>query len=135
MSCPQEATSQPPAVKYTRKDGLTDEGLAYFQAAYTGEWITKEDVFYYVYGLLDSPDYRDRYCDNLSKELPRIPCVSSVADCWAFSQAGRELAELHLNYETVAPYPVTVTGDTGNLSPAQYRVTKMKYGKKCKKKT
>lgn len=130
----EAAAAQPSVIKYTRKDGMTDEGLAHFQAAYPGEAITKEDVFYYVYGLLHSPDYRDRYADNLSKELPRIPCVATSADFWTFSQAGRKLAELHLNYETVEPYPVIVTGDTGSLSPAQYRVDKMKYGKKGKEK-
>ncbi|MBU1412107.1 hypothetical protein KKC22_11375, partial [Myxococcota bacterium] len=56
------------------------------------------------------PDYRARYADNLSKELPRIPCVKSAADFWAFSRAGRALADLHINYETVEPYPATVTG-------------------------
>lgn len=130
----EAAAAQPAAIKYTRKDGMTDEGLAHFQAAYPGEAITKEDVFYYVYGLLHSPDYRERYADNLSKELPRIPCVATAEDFWTFSQVGRKLADLHLNYETVEPYPLTVTGDTGKLSPAQYRVDKMKYGKKGKEK-
>ncbi|MDO9311373.1 MAG: type ISP restriction/modification enzyme [Nitrosomonas sp.] len=89
---------------YVRRDAITDEGLAHFQSAYAGETISKEDVFYYVYGLLHSKDYRERYADNLSKELPRIPCVKTTAGFWAFSQAGRDLAELHLNYETVPIY-------------------------------
>lgn len=126
-----EATAAP---RYQRRDAITDEGLAHFQAAYPGETISKEDLFYYVYGLLHSPDYRERYADNLSKELPRIPCVKTAADFWAFSQAGRQLADLHLNYEKVNPYPATVTGDTGKLTPAQYRVEKMKYGKQGKDK-
>ena len=113
---------------------LTDEGLAHFQAAYPGEAISKEDVFYYVYGLLHSPDYRERYADNLSKELPRIPCVKTAADFWAFSQAGRKLADLHLNYETVEPYPVTINTGGKTLTDADYRVEKMKYGKKGKDK-
>ena len=113
----------------SRRDAMTDQGLAHFAAAYPSETLTKEDVFYYVYGLLHSPDYRDRYADNLSKELPRIPCVKTAADFWAFSQAGRQLAELHLNYETVTPYPATVEGDSKNLPPAAYRVEKMKHGK------
>ena len=62
--------------------------MAHFQTAYPGETISKEDVFYYVYGLLHSPEYRERYGDNLSKELPRIPCVKSAADFRAFSQGG-----------------------------------------------
>ncbi len=89
---------------YVRRDAITDEGLAHFQSAYPGETISKEDVFYYVYGLLHSKDYRERYADNLSKELPRIPRVKTAAGFRAFSQAGRNLAELHLNYETVPIY-------------------------------
>lgn len=113
----------------TRRDAITDAGLAHFQAAYPGETLTKEDLFYYVYGLLHSPDYRERYADNLSKELPRIPRVKTAADFRAFSQAGRALAEWHLNYETVAMYPATVVPDPATLTDAECRVEKMKYGK------
>jgi len=116
-----------------RRDAITNEGLAHFQSAYLGEQISKEDVFYYVYGLLHSPDYRERYADNLSKELPRIPRVKTAADFWAFSKAGRTLAELHLNYETVAPYPLKIES-SGKLTDADYRVEKMKYGKTGKDK-
>ena len=116
-----------------RRDALTDEGRAHFQQAYLGEKIGKEDVFYYVYGLLHSPDYRERYADNLSKEVPRIPRVKTAADFWAFSKAGRKLAELHLNYETVEPYPLKIES-AGKLTDADYRVEKMKYGKKGKDK-
>ncbi len=73
----------PEKVGRQRRDALTDDGLAHFQSAYPAEQITKEDVFYYVYGLLYSPDYRERYADNLSKELPRIPCVKKASDFWA----------------------------------------------------
>ena len=128
-----EAAAPQPA-KLARRDALTDEGLSHFEAAYPGEVITKEDVFYYVYGLLHSQDYRDRYADNLSKELPRIPCVKEAADFWRFSQAGRKMADLHINYETVTPYPAKVEGDDEKLSSADYRVEKMKYGKKGKDK-
>lgn len=110
----------------TRRDAITKEGLAHFQAAYPGEKITREDLFYYVYGLLHSPDYRERYADNLSKELPRIPCVKAASDFWAFSKAGRALAELHLNYETITPYPCQVV-IKGKLEAEHYRVEKMKY--------
>ena len=124
--------------EYQRKDGISDTGLAHFTAAYPNEKINKEDVFYYVYGLLHSSDYRERYADNLSKELPRIPCVKTAKDFWHFSQAGRDLAELHLNYETVACYPVTL--DTGKQTLAElddkdFYVTKMKFAKKGEKHT
>jgi predicted helicase len=143
----------------TRRDAITDEGLAHFRSAYPGETISKGDVFYYVYGLLHSPEYRERYADNLSKELPRIPRVKALADFWAFSKAGRDLAEQHLNYETVPmfadaivvgpngkpfafaalrsePAPGSIRGrtDGSGLTDADYRVEKMKYGKRGKDK-
>lgn len=130
-----EATaSQPEPSQYRRRDAITDAGLTHFQEAYPGEVIIKEDLFYYVYGLLHSTDYRERYADNLSKELPRIPRVKKAADFWAFSQAGRALADLHLNYETVEPHPLTI--DTkGPLADTDYRVEKMKFAKKGDKTT
>jgi len=118
--------------KYTVKDGITDAGLAHFQEAYPGEKITKEDLFYYVYGLLHSEDYKSRYADNLTKELPRIPRVKTAADFWAFSKAGRALADLHINYETVEPYPVQFEGGSlllETFKPEDFRVEQMKFAK------
>lgn len=122
---------EPPAASRQRRDALTDEGLAHFQQAYPVETIGKEDVFYYTYGMLHSLEYRSRYADNLAKELPRIPLVKRPADFWAYSKAGRDLAELHLNYESVKPYPAKVIGPN---QPEDYRVTKMKYGREGKEK-
>lgn len=115
------------AAGYQRRDAITDEGLTHLQVAYPGERIGKEDIFYYVYGLLHSPDYRQRFADNLGKELPRIPCVKKAADFWAFAEAGRTLADLHVDYENVIPYPATITGEGDDVS---YRVEKMRYGGK-----
>lgn len=119
---------------YRVRHGITDAGLRHFQAAYPGEQITKDDIFYYTYGLLHSEDYRSRFADNLTKELPRIPCVKQAADFWAFVKAGRALGDLHVGYESVEPYPVTVK--QGDLSLAQiddpvkfFRVEKMSFGK------
>ena len=138
FSNPQPNKAATNDAEYTVKDGIADAGLAHFQAAYPTETITKEDVFYYIYGLLHSEDYKSRYADNLSKELPRIPCVNKPADFWAFSKAGRDLAELHINYETVTPYPVTIecgANDFDNLSDADFYVTQMKFIKKGEKST
>ncbi|WP_396584142.1 DEAD/DEAH box helicase [Bartonella grahamii] len=122
-----------------KRDAITDEGLAHFKAAYPNKTIIKEDIFYYVYGLLHSEDYRARYADNLSKELPRIPCVKSAEDFWKFVTAGRELGHLHVNYETVEPYPVTFK--KGNPKQTEisnpekfYYVTEMKFAKAGKEK-
>ena len=121
-----------------RYDALTDAGLAHFQVAYPGDTLTKEDVFYYVYGLLHSSEYRDHYSDNLAKELPRIPCVKHAADFHAFSAAGRQLAELHLKYEELPMFAARVDGDDMSRPPrldiADYRVEKMKFGRSGKDK-
>jgi predicted helicase len=118
---------------YTRKDGISDEGLAHFRAAYPKETFNKEDVFYYIYGLLHSEEYRERYADNLTKELPRIPCVKKAKGFWAFSKAGRDLAELHINYETVKPYKVTLDKGSKRLGDKDYYVKKMKFADKADK--
>lgn len=125
-----------------RRDAITDEGLAHFQEAYPDNPLTKEDVFYYVYGILHSEDYRTRFQHNLSKELPRIPRVKTFSDFKAFSDAGRKLADLHLNYEDAEKYPVKFSGtlkhngkDFINASSADFYVTKMKHPKKTDEET
>lgn len=124
-----------PAASGGRRDAITDEGLAHFQAAYPGETITKDDLFHYVYGLLHSEDYRARFADNLSKQLPRIPAVKKAVDFWAFVEAGRKLGDLHCDFDSAEPFPVTIA--QGDLRLAHipdpvkfYRVEKMKFGGK-----
>ncbi len=108
--------------RYARHDAITDEALEVFRGVYPGAFpgrakkdggreITKEDVFYYVYGVLHSPEYRERFGANLKKELPRIPLARDFA---VFSRAGRELAHWHLDYESVDPYPLEEVGDGEN---------------------
>lgn len=122
--------------EFTRRDAITDYALDHFRQKYpeSGSGITKENVFYYIYGILHSQDYRERFADNLSKELPRIPAVKSYDDFRKFAQAGRDLAELHINYEKIAPYKLTfdlgVAGAGRELKPEHYRVTKMKFASK-----
>ncbi|MBR1545500.1 MAG: hypothetical protein IJ633_01705 [Prevotella sp.] len=79
---------------------------------YSAKNITKEMIFYYVYGLLHSKEYRERFAADLKKSLPRIPIVDDVNMFMDFYMYGKKLADLHLNYEDVAPYPdVVVKGD------------------------
>lgn len=117
--------------RYVRRDGVTDWILSTARKQY-GYNVAKEDIFYYVYGLLHSPEYRTTFAADLKKSLPRLPLVERADDFWAFSRAGRKLADLHLNYETIEPYrqcrviyaPLTTKGDSIN-----YRVEKMRFGK------
>lgn len=86
--------------RYIRRDGITDWILKEVRNRFGGlRAITKEHIFYYVYGLLHSKQYRERFADDLKKSLPRIPIVDNVQDFMAFYKAGKELADLHLNYE------------------------------------
>ena len=117
--------------KYVRRDAISDFILERAKQQY-GKSVTKEDIFYYVYGFLHSKEYRETFANDLKKMLPRLPLVEDVKDFWAFSKAGRKLAELHLNYESVAPSPdVTVAGDDGKT----YSVDKMRFPKKDQKET
>jgi len=117
--------------KYIRRDAISDFILERAKQQY-GKSVTKEDIFYYVYGFLHSKEYRETFANDLKKMLPRLPLIEDVKEFWAFSKAGRKLAELHLNYETVAPsQDVTVTGDDGK----HYTVDKMRFPKKDQKDT
>ena len=118
----------------TRRDALTDAGLNHFQAAYPGEAITKDDLFHYVYGLLHSEDYRERFADNLTKQLPRIPAVKRIEDFRAFVEAGRLLGDLHCDFEAAEPFPVQIAQGDLRLAVINdpvtfFRVEKMKFHK------
>ena len=125
---------KPVTEEYTRKDAITDAALEHFQTHYEDDTIGKEDLFYYVYGILHSPKYREKYAADLKKMLPRIPFAP---DFWAFSTAGRELAHWHLDYESVEPYPVEEErqpqGDRDDFT--YYHVEKMRFPKKGEKGT
>lgn len=99
--------------RYIRRDGITDWILKEVRTRFGGSRaITKEHIFYYVYGLLHSKQYRERFADDLKKSLPRIPIVDNVQDFMAFYKAGKELADLHLNYEQ--GINVQATGQDGD---------------------
>lgn len=108
--------------------GFSQEALPHFQAAYPGKPITEDDLFYYIYGILHSEDYRTRYANNLMKELPRIPRVATYEQFMAFVEAGQELARLHVHFEDVAPY-AGVKIEYTKVGQPSYRVTQMKWGK------
>ena len=86
-----------------RRENITDWALKHFREHYGNKKITKWDIFYYVYGLLHHPGYRQRFAENLKRELPRIPLAP---DFRAFAKAGEKLARLHLDYEKLEPWPL-----------------------------
>lgn len=136
---------------YVRHDAITDETLRVFRAAYPNAFgggkgrtidqakadglpskiansnerfdVNKVDIFYYVYGILHSPEYRSRFEANLQKELPRIPLSRNFRE---FCAAGRALAKLHLGYEEIEPWPVKEVGSSLLPGPVQ----KIKWGKR-----
>lgn len=137
--------------KYVRHDAITDEALEVFRAAYPNAFgggkgrtieqakadglpskiansnerfdVNKVDIFYYVYGILHSPEYRSRFGANLQKDLPRIPLSRNFRE---FCAAGRALAKLHLGYEEIEPWPVKEVGSSLLPGPVQ----KVKWGKR-----
>jgi predicted helicase len=116
--------------KYKVRDGITDEGLKNFTDYYKDTNIGKEALFYYIYGLLHSPDYKKRFANNLIKDLPRIPKVKSFDDFEKFSKAGRDLADLHLNYESKKEYEVDFKNDITALKDESFYVEKIKFDDK-----
>ncbi len=114
---------------YRRRHAITDGILADFRKAY-GKDVSKDDIFYYVYGILHSPEYRSRFSSDLKKMLPRIPLTKETADYKKFTKSGRALAGWHLNYETSEPYPLAEISPELGLDPwKQFHVTKMTFAK------
>ncbi len=112
--------------EYTRREGVSNFILERAKKQY-GKNVCKDDIFYYVYGILHSPDYRTAFANDLKKMLPRIPLVEDVRDFWKFSKAGRQLADLHINYEDVPPMDgVVVNGAESGF----FKVEKMRFPKK-----
>ena len=130
----EKVSKNPPAiesetkVEYMRRDAISDYIVDRAIALYARD-ITKEDIFYYIYGMLHSAMYQQRFAENLAREQPRIPKVRTSTDFWAFSRAGRKLGDLHVNYETVPEFDGASVEGPNEPKPTHYRVEKMKYGK------
>ena len=104
-----------------RRENITDWALAQFRKQYQDDTISKWDIFHYVYALLHHPHYRQRYQANLKRDLPHIPFA---ADFWAFAKAGARLADIHVGYEQMPAYPLTIIETPGK--PLNWRVEKMR---------
>lgn len=115
-------SSQAEAGGYECVDNITDTAHRLYCETYDDPAITKDDIFFYVYGLLHSPTYREQFAADLKKSLPRIP---RVQDFHGFTTAGRKLSDLHLGYEQVQPYAGIVEQVHGVTHPNElYHVGK-----------
>ncbi|MCG8624239.1 MAG: N-6 DNA methylase, partial [Proteobacteria bacterium] len=124
-------TTAPDQHGYIRHDAITDWALKHFRDHYKDNAISKDDIFWYVYGILHSEDYRTRFAANLKKVLPRVPLAD---DFWAFSKPGRTLGDFHLNYETAEAFDLKLEESDLGLSDDRYKVKKMMFGVKDKQK-
>ncbi len=104
-----------------RRENITDWALAQFRRQYSDDTISKWDIFHAIYAILHHPHYRERYQANLKRDLPRLPFAP---DFRAFAQAGARLAQIHVGYEEMPAYPLTVS-ENPDL-PLDWRVEKMK---------
>ncbi|MBQ9371322.1 MAG: DEAD/DEAH box helicase [Thermoguttaceae bacterium] len=145
-----ETEGEPTVDGYVQKSAITDGILMKCQDAYGNE-VTREDIFFYVYGALHSPGYRRKYENDLKKELARLPLPAEKSLFWTYSEVGRALADLHVNYETgastipdrngkprvpLAPYPINVhiQNDAGLDDAELFRVdAKMRLGTRKEK--
>ena len=100
----------------TRVDNINDTALRAFRVRYSDNTITKDAIFDYVYGILHASAYRERFANDLAKEMTRIPFAP---DFRAFAEAGRALAALHLGYETGPPYPLEAVAANGGEVAAE----------------
>jgi predicted helicase len=102
-----------------RHDNITDWGLSQFTSHYQNTKITKEDIFYYTYAVLHNPAYRKKYELNLKREFPRLPFYE---DFFKWVSWGKQLMELHINYETVAPFELQIVDNTHLVKDKNYKL-------------
>ncbi len=107
-----------------RRENITDWALEQFQSHYNDDHISKWDIFHYVYALLHHPQYREKYAANLKQKLP---CIPFAPDFWAFAKAGKDLADLHVNYERHSEFPLTWLENKD--AKVSYHVEKMRLSK------
>lgn len=112
-----------PLYKYdadgNKHNNITDWGLCQFTSHYKNEKITKEDIFYYTYAVLHNPEYRKKYELNLKREFPRLPFYN---DFFKWVSWGKQLMELHINYETVAPFDLQIIDNTNIVKDKNYKL-------------
>lgn len=111
-----------------RVDNITNAALIGHRAVYNNPNTVKDEIFYYIYSILRSPEYRNLFASDLKKSLP---CIPKVQNFYGFVEAGRKSTDLHLNHKKVEPYG----GILEEVKPRSleiplrelYRVTKMEF--------
>ena len=116
--------------EYIRHDGISDFALNL--ARKLNPKITKEDIFYYIYGFLHNPEYRTRFAADLKKSLPRIFLPATYEEFKKYREAGYNLAKLHLNYESG---PLCSSVVVSGCEHGNFKVDKMRFIAKDDKRT
>jgi superfamily II DNA/RNA helicase len=114
---------------YVRVDNITDEIKQIYRDA-LGSDVSGDDIFHFVYGKLHDPNYRTQYAVDLKKVLPHIETPSSRAEFDNFAAAGKELMALHVDYESVEPWPLDIQVKGDETDRETWRVDKMKWAKR-----
>jgi predicted helicase len=107
-----------------RRENITDWALAQFQAKY-GPEVSKWDIFHYVYAMLHHPQYRERYAENLKRDLPHIPLLHTEQAFATCVRIGQQLMDMHLNYEQAKEYSKLEWLDNRGV-PFSWHVEKMR---------
>ena len=115
---------------YRRVDNITDEILGIYRQS-LGEDVSKDDIFHFVYGQLHDPAYRETYAADLKKMLPHIETPTDRTRFDALVTAGKQLMDLHVNFETAEYYPLIIeVKNTADPDDSEtWQVKKMKWKK------
>ncbi|GAA9655749.1 DEAD/DEAH box helicase family protein [Helicobacter pylori] len=80
-----------------RYNAISGYALNLFRKHYEDNSIAEEEIFYYIYAIFHHKGYLEKYKNSLAKEAPRIALSKDFKE---LSILGKELAKLHLNYES-----------------------------------
>ena len=88
-----------------KHSNITQWGLKKFRKHYNDDSIDAESIFHYTYAILHDPNYRTKYAIDLKRHFPRLPFKK---DFWKWSNWGKELMDLHINFESQKPYVLDI---------------------------
>ena len=110
------------------RSAITEIALSTFRTKLNSPSISKEDIFYYVFGVLSSEEFREKFEMDVRKMGPRVPLLRNFDQ---FAKIGKELFITQLKYqEEPNPESVKVTvSDRVTDASTLYRLEKMRYGK------